>query len=52
MCVCMSCGKLSCCLNKLELCAARVCRMDCVRDMAKTFVVANELRCLLSAQVR
>ncbi len=47
----MSFGRLLGCLNKLGLCTARVCRMDCVRDMADTFVVANELRCLLSAQV-
>ena len=49
LCVSMSCGKLLGCLNTLELCAARVCHMDCVRDMADAFIVANELRCLLSA---
>ena len=48
----MSCGKLLGCLNKLELYAARVCRMDRARDMVDTFVVANEMRYLLSEQVR
>jgi hypothetical protein len=48
----MSCGRLWCCLNKLELCVARVCRMDCVRDMVDIFVVANEMRCLLYGSMR